>query len=286
MELISAYLTARLLSYHMKFGRAVLKDGSIKRMVWKEDRVMAYDDSRSLKFEGGKEISPDMIVKYLVPVIPTKVLLPAVNFRSHSQEVEFQYPPYPYMFSKTMNTLIGHEDPIVIPRTVMKPDYEGEIGAIIGRRGKYISETEALDFIIGYTPVNDVSYRDFQFPPLDRYGLNWVMGKCGDTGMPVGPLVVGRDEIGDQMRLATKVNGEMKQRGSTGEMVYSFAKMISYLSSVMTLEPGDIITSGTPSGVGSSSGRYLKAGDVVEVTMETDSGKPLTSLRNPVVKEE
>jgi len=220
------------------------------------------------------------IKKFLPPLFPNKIFLPAVNFRSHSSETSMTPPKSPYFFSS--NSVVGPEDYIIIPRDLKRVDYEGEIGIIIGKRGKYIKKEDAIDYVFGYTIVNDVSFRDYQFPELHPYGLNWVMGKALDTGLPIGPWIVTKDEIKNfKLRIITRLNGQVVQDGNTEDMIFSVEDLISYLSQGITLEPGDVITTGTPAGVAEFTGKkYLEDGDVIEVEVEK-----IGVLRNYVRKE-
>jgi len=177
-------------------------------------------------------------------------------------------PPFPYFFTKFSNAIIGPEDHILIPKELKRTDYEGEIGIVIGKRAKNVRKEDAMDYVFGFTVVNDVSFRDYQFPEVHPYGLNWVMGKSLDTGLPVGPWIVTKDEIKDfySLRIITRLNGTIVQDGTTRDMIFSVEDMIAYLSKGITLEPGDVITTGTPAGVAEFSGKkYLQEGDVIEV---------------------
>lgn len=208
------------------------------------------------------------VKKLLPPISPKKVFLPAVNFKSHSSETLMNPPPFPYFFTKFSNAIIGPEDHILIPKELKRTDYEGEIGIVIGKRAKNVRKEDAMDYVFGFTVVNDVSFRDYQFPEVHPYGLNWVMGKSLDTGLPVGPWIVTKDEIKDfySLRIITRLNGTIVQDGTTRDMIFSVEDMIAYLSKGITLEPGDVITTGTPAGVAEFSGKkYLQEGDVIEV---------------------
>jgi len=285
----------------MKIGYAILENG---------DKSIVFIDSNKDKYyrirnEGlscvisnpisfikafdvlkGLEVEEVRIRKLLPPILPSRIFLPAVNFKSHSTETAQPPPPEPYFFIKPGNCVIGHDDYIVIPRGVSRVDYEGEIAVVIGKRGKYISEDRALDYVFGFTIANDVSFRDYQFPERHPYGLNWVMGKALDTGLPLGPWIVTKDEVleGNKFRLEirTLVNGKVMQEGSTEDMIFSIEKLISYLSQGITLEPGDVITTGTPAGVAEFTSKvYLKHGDVVEVEVSK-----IGKLRNYVRSED
>lgn len=228
------------------------------------------------------EMGEVKVRELFVPVIPEKVLMPAVNFRSHAGEGRFERPPYPYFFVKTPNTLVPHNGFIELPRGLERVDYEGEIGIVMGKRGKYIPKEKAWDYIFGFTVLNDVSYRDYQFPGVPQLGLNWVLGKDLDTGLPIGPWVVPKDEVELPLRITTRLNGEVVQDGTTDDMIFSMEELVHYASQGITLRPGDVIATGTPAGVAEFTGRkYLRHGDVIEVEV-TDIG----ILRNYVRRSE
>jgi 2-keto-4-pentenoate hydratase/2-oxohepta-3-ene-1,7-dioic acid hydratase in catechol pathway len=219
---------------------------------------------------------------------PDKILLIASNYAAHSKESKVVPPSFPYFFTKFRNAIIGHEDPIIIPRASQKVDWEVELAAVIGKVGKNISKDRAMDYVAAYAISNDVSFRDFQFTPswpakLDPPGFNWVKGKGMDFSFPFGPWLVTKDEISDpdDLEISLTVNGVLKQKANTNEMMFKIADQIEYLSNGMTLVPGDIISTGTPAGVGmGTGGPYLKDGDVVESKVEK-----IGTLRNPVRNE-
>jgi 2-keto-4-pentenoate hydratase/2-oxohepta-3-ene-1,7-dioic acid hydratase in catechol pathway len=233
-----------------------------------------------------REYLPLASVRLQSPVLrPEKIYCAAVNYLSHGKEQKSIMPEAPYFFTKFRNSIIGPEDPIVLPRTSKKVDWEVELAVVIGKRGKYIRKEEALDYVAGYTVANDVSFRDLLFhealkqKPIEQ-GLNWVKGKGLDGALPLGPWLVTCDEIGDPQNLGIflTVNGNTRQKANTSEMVFKVDEMVEYLSQGTTLEPGDIITTGTPAGVAAFSGvPFLKAGDVVEAQIEK-----IGALRNPV----
>lgn len=206
---------------------------------------------------------------FSVPVRPEKILLPAVNFRSHSTETSSPSLKEPYFFCKFANTLVPHHGDVVRPRGVSTLDYEGEIGIVIGKKGKYITEDKADEHIFGFTVVNDISLREYQSQGQAPYGKDWVLGKNADTALPIGPWITPIDEFdGFPARIETKINGITRQSGSTDEMIFPISKLISRLSSVMTLVPGDVITTGTPSGVAlHTTKEFLKPGDEVEISV-------------------
>lgn len=197
-----------------------------------------------------------------------KFICIGLNYADHAAESGMAVPPEPVIFMKATSAICGPNDPIVIPRKSVKTDWEVELGVIIGTRAKYVSEAEAMNYVAGYAVTNDVSEREFQ---IERSG-QWTKGKSCDNFGQLGPWLVTRDEVADPQNLSMwlTVNGEKMQNGSTKTMVYGVAHLVSYLSQFMTLHPGDVISTGTPPGVGlgMKPPRYLKAGDVVELSIE------------------
>jgi 2-keto-4-pentenoate hydratase/2-oxohepta-3-ene-1,7-dioic acid hydratase in catechol pathway len=198
---------------------------------------------------------------------PDKIVCLGLNYDSHASEVGRVSPADPTLFAKFRNCLVGPSAPIVLPPISRQVDYEGELAVVIGARCKSVGESDALDYVAGYTVMNDVSARDLQ-----RRTSQWLSGKAIDGFAPMGPGIVLASEISDPQDLAivTRLNGEVVQQGSTAEMIFSVAQAISFISGVMTLEPGDIIATGTPGGVGSAQTppRFLAVGDRVEVEIE------------------
>ena len=197
-----------------------------------------------------------------------KFICIGLNYSDHAAETGATVPPEPIIFMKATSAITGPNDDLVLPRGSEKTDWEVELGVVIGRTAKYVSEAEALDYVAGYCTIHDVSERAFQ---IERHG-QWTKGKSCDTFGPTGPWLVTKDEVADPHNLAMwlKVNGETMQDGSTRTMVYGVAYLVSYLSQFMSLRPGDNISTGTPPGVGMGMKppRYLKAGDVVELGIE------------------
>ncbi|MGF7168521.1 2-keto-4-pentenoate hydratase/2-oxohepta-3-ene-1,7-dioic acid hydratase in catechol pathway [Sphingobium xanthum] len=192
-----------------------------------------------------------------------------LNYADHAAESNLPIPDEPVVFNKWVSCIQGPNDPVTIPRDSLKTDWEVELGIVIGTATSYVEETNALDYVAGYCVVNDVSERHWQ---IER-GATWDKGKGFPTFGPVGPWMVTADEVGDPQQLSMwlDVNGARKQDGSTETMIFSVAHIVSYLSQIMTLLPGDIITTGTPPGVGMGQKPepvYLKAGDVVELGIE------------------
>jgi 2-keto-4-pentenoate hydratase/2-oxohepta-3-ene-1,7-dioic acid hydratase in catechol pathway len=216
----------------------------------------------------------------LAPPIPDpqKIVCIGMNYRDHCEEQKKPLPDRPIIFAKFPSALIGHNEPIVKPPLTSQLDYEAELAVIIGRRGKNVPEEEALSCVSGYTIMNDVTARDIQFSDGQ-----WVRGKTFDTFAPAGPYLVTRDEIPDPQDLTIEltVNGEVRQNSTTSNMIFSVAFLISYISQVCTLLPGDIVSTGTPGGVGvfRKPPLFLKAGDTVSVEIER-----LGTLTNWVVE--
>jgi 2-keto-4-pentenoate hydratase/2-oxohepta-3-ene-1,7-dioic acid hydratase in catechol pathway len=215
-------------------------------------------------------------VKLSSPVLaPEKILLAAVNYVSHGDEQEVKPPSEPYFFTKFRNALVGDGDEILIPRNSSKVDWEVELAAIVGKKGKFIPRSGALDHIAGFAVSNDVSFRDLQFPKgwpdkLSPLGQNWVQGKGLDNSFPLGPWLVTPDELGDlrDLELTLKVNGRVMQQASTSDMVFGVDDLVAYVSQGITLMPGDVISTGTPKGVAVFSGApFLKGGDAVEASI-------------------
>ncbi len=224
---------------------------------------------------------PEKIVYYPPVERPEKILLLAVNYRSHGSETSTPPPKEPYFFTKFPNSLVGHNHPVVYPKASNKVDHEVELAVIIGKRGKYIPRERALDYVFGYTIANDVSFRDWQFPPEAPYGMRWVHGKAMDTAMPLGPWIVTKDELDwRRVKLTLKVNGEVRQEGYAEDMIFKVDEVIEYASKGITLSPGDVISTGTPQGVALATGKYLRPGDVMEAEI-TGIGV----LRNYLVEE-
>jgi len=199
---------------------------------------------------------------------PSKIVCIGLNFRDHAAESKMELPKEPVIFFKSTTSLVGPNDPLVIPRGASKVDWEVELAVVIGEKALYVPREDALNCVAGYVLHNDYSERSFQ---LERGG-QWVKGKSADTFAPLGPFLATPDEISDASRLAMwlKVNGETRQNSSTANMIFDVPTLVSYVSQFMTLLPGDVISTGTPAGVGLGMNppRYLKAGDVVELGVE------------------
>lgn len=229
------------------------------------------------RLAGGETISfaPDAVT-FLPPVHAKKILAIGRNYVDHAIEQGKKPPEVPLIFNKLPNSLSAHNAPIILPSISEKVDYEAELAVIIGRRAKQVREEEALEYIFGYAPINDVSARDLQFGDGQ-----WTRGKGLDGFAPIGPYLTTRDEIPDAhaLKIEGLLNSNVMQSSNTGKMIFKVAYLVSYLSAGITLEPGDVIATGTPEGVGifREPPVLLKPGDVFEVVIEK-----LGTLRNPV----
>jgi 2,4-diketo-3-deoxy-L-fuconate hydrolase len=224
---------------------------------------------KELAQKGQLSVLPADDFIYTAPIgRPSKIVCIGLNYAQHAAESGMAVPPEPVIFFKSTTALCGPNDDVIIPRGSEKTDWEVELAVIIGKKASYIDEDEAMDFVAGYTLHNDYSERAFQ---LERSG-QWVKGKSNDTFAPLGPYLVTKDEIPDphNLRLWLSVNGEMLQDSNTDDMVYKIPFVVAYLSQFMTLLPGDVISTGTPFGVGLGLNppRYLKAGDIVELGID------------------
>lgn len=205
----------------------------------------------------------------LSPCLPSKIVCLGLNYRSHVEETKLPLPTVPLIFLKPSTAVIGPDDEIVLPRLSRRVDYEGELGMVIGRKAKDVPEDKAREHVIGYTCLNDVSERHNQ-----AEDGQWTRAKGYDTFAPIGPCI--ETEVDpDNLKLETYLNGELRQSANTSDLIFAVSKLISFVSSVMTLLPGDIIATGTPSGIG-----RVNPGDVVEVRIEG-----IGTLRNPVVRQ-
>lgn len=211
---------------------------------------------------------------------PTKLILVGLNYRDHADEAKMKIPEVPTLFSKYASSVIGPGEAIRVPKVSDKIDYEGEFAFVIGKRGKDIPKERALDYVAGYTIMNDVSCRDYQMKTTQ-----WMVGKTFDTFAPMGPYLVLKDEIPDphNLDLTLRLNDQVMQHSNTKNLIFNVPDLIAYMSQVFTLEPGDVISTGTPSGVGFARKPpvLLKPGDAVQIEI---SG--LGILENPVTAAE
>jgi 2-keto-4-pentenoate hydratase/2-oxohepta-3-ene-1,7-dioic acid hydratase in catechol pathway len=249
-----------------------LADASIKQVL---ERSPEYWSQPSV---AGDPLRLDD-VRLLPPVPdPDKILCIGLNYRDHAEETGMPAPPVPIVFAKFRNSLVGPGDAIVLPEASDAVDYEAELAVVIGRPCRNVDAAEAVDYVAGVTAFNDVSARDLQMQTSQ-----WTMGKAIDTFAPCGPALVLMDEIDDlqALRVQARVNGETVQDGTTASMIFTIAEIIAFISSVMTLEPGDIIATGTPAGVGftRTPPLLISPDDLVEVEIEN-----VGVLANPVVE--
>jgi 2-keto-4-pentenoate hydratase/2-oxohepta-3-ene-1,7-dioic acid hydratase in catechol pathway len=240
------------------------------------DRVMRW-----LERPPGGERMPEDQAKLAAPIPrPPKIICIGLNYRDHAIESGMPIPETPTMFAKFATSVIGPGAAIVLPKASTRPDYEAEMAVVIGKGGRHIPEAKWREHVFGYTILNDVSARDFQMATSQ-----WMIGKTFDTFAPMGPAIVTADEIEDphQLAISLELSGDIMQNSNTSNLVFGVPALIAYLSSVFTLEPGDVIATGTPPGVGfaRTPPRYLKAGDEVRVRVEG-----LGELYNPVVAEQ
>ncbi len=219
-------------------------------------------------------------VRLLAPIPqPRKFICVGLNYLDHAKETGAEVPKTPTIFNKFATAVIGPGDNVILPKVSKAPDYEAELAFIIGRGGRHIAAENWADHVFGYTIVNDVTARDYQ-----RATSQWLMGKTFDTFAPLGPWIVTADEIPDPHTLDIKleINGEVLQNSNTRELIFKIPELVAFLSSVFTLEPGDIVSTGTPAGVGFTRKppRFLKAGEEMVVSIEK-----IGELRNPIVAE-
>ena len=202
------------------------------------------------------EIDPSS-VKLLPPTMPTKIVAVGLNYRDHAKELKMEIPKNPIIFIKPASTVIGPEDPIIYPETSNQVDYEAELGIVIGKRAKNIEKDEAKEYILGYTVFNDVTARDLQ-----KKDTQWTRSKSYDTFAPIGPMIETSVNPFD-LPISLKLNGITKQNSSTKNMIFNCYELLEFISEIMPLEPGDVIATGTPPGVGP-----MNRGDIVEAKIE------------------
>ncbi len=231
-----------------------------------EGRVGPVNGSPFGEYERQEATLPLEEVQLLAPTAPSKIVCVGRNYAAHAQEHDAEVPEIPLIFLKPPSAVIGPEEAILLPPQSQQVEHEAELAVVIGRRGRWIPPEEADDYILGYTIANDVTARDLQ-----RRDGQWTRGKGFDTFCPLGPWIDTDFDASDAL-VTCKVNGDLRQMGSTRDMVFPVRQIVAFISSVMTLEPGDVILTGTPAGVGP-----LRAGDTVEIEIEG-----LGLLRNPV----
>lgn len=264
-------------------------DGAAAVGVRREDAIYetSYADMHALIRDGAAGLeraaaaaergAPVEGATLLAPIRPGKILCSGVNYASHAEEnPNAVMPTEPFFFSKLPSAVIGPGEAIRIPRKTTQTDYEVELSMVIGRRAYRVSEAEALDYVFGWTILNDVSARDVQFKDMQI-----TLGKNPDTFAPVGPEIVTGDELGDpsSVRVSTTLNGQVMQDASTSEQLFPPARLLAFLTDLITLEPGDVVTTGSPAGVGCFRDPpvYMQPGDVVTVSVDR-----IGELTNPI----
>ncbi len=250
----------------MKFLQFSLS-GETPRMGWLyQDRVGVVEGSLFGEFRRMEAMFPLERVHLMAPLRPGKIIAVGRNYAEHARERGAEVPEVPLIFLKPPSSVIGPGEPILLPPQSQRVDYEAELAVVIGKKGRWIAPEQAMEFVFGYTCANDVTARDLQ-----QKDGQWTRAKGFDTFCPLGPWIETELDPSDVL-IQCKVNGEIRQVGSTKEMVFSIPQLIAYISSVMTLDPGDVILTGTPAGIGP-----LNAGDLVEIDIEG-----IGILSNPV----
>jgi 2-keto-4-pentenoate hydratase/2-oxohepta-3-ene-1,7-dioic acid hydratase in catechol pathway len=256
----------------------LLRDGSMVDVsIFGEDYDEKFFGTRGLRrlarwasvFASSQPKIDPGAVRFGAPIArPSKIVAVGLNYRDHAKEAKMEPPQEPVLFSKASSAAAGPYDDLTLPRGSSKVDWEIELGVVMAARGKFIPESRALDLVAGYVVMNDYSERSFQ---LERGG-QWFKGKSADGFAPIGPYLVTPDEVPNvqNLKMTLSVNGKTMQNGSTANMVFGVARIVSYTSHFMSLLPGDVISTGTPAGVGMGRKppRYLKPGDVVEASIE------------------
>jgi 2-keto-4-pentenoate hydratase/2-oxohepta-3-ene-1,7-dioic acid hydratase in catechol pathway len=242
----------------MKFLRFKTKDGKVKHGYLEEGKV--FDITGDILGEHhptGDEYKVNDI-KFLAPCSPSKIVAVGLNYRDHAEELKKKIPDEPLLFMKPSTSIIGHEDKIIYPSHMSsRVDYEGELAVVIGKEAKWVNESEAFQYIFGYTCINDVTARDLQVKDVQ-----YTRAKGFDTFAPIGPVIETEIDPSD-LEISTFLNGELKQHSRTSEIIFKVPRLLCFISRVMTLLPGDIIATGTPSGIGP-----MKISDKIEIKVE------------------
>jgi 2-keto-4-pentenoate hydratase/2-oxohepta-3-ene-1,7-dioic acid hydratase in catechol pathway len=249
-------------SHRNQVGYGILQNDRVRSLA--NDPFTSFGNGSDFEFDSQAYPLPD--IKLLAPCLPSKIVCLGVNYRPHAQEMNDTPPPNPLIFLKPSTAVIGPEDSIVFPRGWRRVDYECELAVVIGKKARYISEEDSRKYVLGYTCFNDVTERQIQ--QEDR---QWTRAKSFDTFAPLGPWI--ETEVDpDDLKLETYLNGEVRQSSRTNELIIGISQLISFVSGVMTLLPGDVIATGTPGGIGP-----MQPGDVVEIKIEN-----IGNLRNKV----
>jgi 2-keto-4-pentenoate hydratase/2-oxohepta-3-ene-1,7-dioic acid hydratase in catechol pathway len=266
-------------------GDGCVRPGAVRGGDVIDLSAAGYQDSLAVIAAGvtsppdGPEFPMDQVKIHAPIANPPRIFAIGLNYRDHAAESKMQLPPVPVVFFKMHTSIIGPGEPIVLPKATSQPDYEAELAFLIGKGGYRIPASAWREHVYGFTMVNDVSARDVQFATSQ-----WSMAKSFNTFCPLGPAIVTADEIADphQLAISLTIDGETLQTSNTRELVFGIPALVEYISSIAPLLPGDIVSTGTPGGVGMgrTPKRWLKAGETVTVTVEG-----LGSLTNPVVAE-
>jgi 2-keto-4-pentenoate hydratase/2-oxohepta-3-ene-1,7-dioic acid hydratase in catechol pathway len=279
-------MTRRVADYQVQADRELPADMRGFLDLWDQSLPRAKEVLalfRGLRGSGGPLAQaaghPLQAVRLRAPILnPRKIICLGLNYRDHAQETKLEIPSDPILFSKYPSAIIGPEDPILLPGVSKEVDYEAELTFIIARRGRHIQKAQALDFVAGYTIMNDVSARDYQ---MRKPGGQWMSGKTFDTFAPLGPALVTQEDIPDPnvLDISCTVSGDRLQSSNTKHLIFPVPDIVAYCSHIFTLEPGDVIATGTPGGVGFARKppRFLKDDDVVVIEIQG-----IGALRNPV----
>jgi 2-keto-4-pentenoate hydratase/2-oxohepta-3-ene-1,7-dioic acid hydratase in catechol pathway len=271
----------RLVRYHAggATGVGVRRDGAVFDIGYADMHALIADGAAGLERAAAAAdgSAPVADATLLAPIRPGKILCSGVNYASHAEEnPDAKMPEEPFFFSKLPSSVIGPGEPIRIPRETTLTDYEVELSMVIGTRGYRIPEERALEHVFGWTVLHDVSARDVQFKDMQI-----TLGKNPDTFAPIGPEIVTTDELGDwsTLRISTTLNGQVMQDAQTSDMLFTPARLLAFLTDLITLEPGDVVTTGSPAGVGyfRTPPVYLQPGDTVTVSVDR-----IGELTNPV----
>ncbi|MGD8562342.1 MAG: fumarylacetoacetate hydrolase family protein [Desulfarculaceae bacterium] len=245
----------------------VVHKGKVRYGLWQGGRIRAYEGSPFSGGKPGKQYIPLKEADLLAPCRPSKIVAVGLNYKSHAKEMKKALPKEPMVFLKPSTSVIGPGAPIVRPQGATRVDYEAELAIVIGKRCRLVKEDDALDYVFGYTCLNDVTERHLQ-----AKDIQYTRAKGFDTFCPLGPAIA-LELNPARLNVRSIVNGQVRQKGNTSDLIFSVAQLVSFISQVMTLHPGDVIASGTPEGVGP-----LVAGDTVGIEVQG-----IGSLINPIV---
>jgi 2-keto-4-pentenoate hydratase/2-oxohepta-3-ene-1,7-dioic acid hydratase in catechol pathway len=240
--------------------------GDVRHGAWEDEAIRAFPSDGN-RVTTDEEYFDPADIEVLPPTDPSKIVCVGLNYADHAEEQGKEVPDRPLLFLKTPNTVASHEQTVELPEGKERLDYEAELGVVIGERASDVSEAEASDVIAGFTCVNDISNRDDQ-----AVETNWVRGKAFDDAAPIGPVVASPDEVPMDASVECRVNGELRQDSSREQFIFTVPELIAEITNYITLEPGDVISTGTPEGVGP-----LSDGDTVEIEVEG-----VGTLRNEV----